>query len=169
MSALFESVGRRVPRIESREKVEGRSQYIADLYRPGMLHGAILQSPFPHARIRSYDLTEALAMPGVHAIVTGDDFAEPNRMGAFIKDEHALAKGKVRYVGESVAAVAADTEAIARAAAQAILVDYEELPALLTPEEALASGVHIHDGVERYFKVFDAGSQGNLCSRTEFS
>ena len=173
MSAPFEkvgeSVGRRVPRLESREKVEGRAQYIADLYRPGMLHGAILQSPFPHARIRGYDLAEALAMPGVHAVVTGDDFAEPNRMGAFIKDEHALAKGKVRYVGEPVAAVAADTEAIARAAAQAIRVDYEELPALLSPEEALASGMHIHEGVEQYFKVFDAGSQGNLCSRTEFS
>ena len=173
MSAPFEkvgeSVGRRVPRLESREKVEGRAQYIADLYRTGMLHGAILQSPFPHARIRGYDLAEALAMPGVHAVVTGDDFAEPNRMGAFIKDEHALAKDKVRYVGEPVAAVAADTEAIARAAAQAIRVDYEELPALLSPEEALDSGVHIHEGVGQYFKVFDAGSQGNLCSRTEFS
>ncbi len=173
MSAPFEkvgeSVGRRVPRLESREKVEGRAQYIADLYRPGMLHGAILQSPLPHARIRGYDLAEALAMPGVHAIVTGDDFAEPDRMGAFIKDEHALAKDKVRYVGEPVAAVAADTEATARAAAQAIRVDYEELPALLSPEEALASPVHIHEGVEQYFKVFDAGSQGNLCSRTEFT
>jgi len=173
MSAPFEkvgeSVGRRVPRLESREKVEGRAQYIADLYRTGMLHGAILQSPFPHARIRGYDLAEALAMPGVHAVVTGDDFAEPNRMGAFIKDEHALAKDKVRYVGEPVAAVAADTEAIARAAAQAIRVDYEELPALLSPEDALDSGVHIHEGVGQYFKVFDAGSQGNLCSRTEFS
>ena len=169
MSAAFESVGKRVPRIESREKVEGRAQYIADLYRPGMLHGAILQSPYPHARIRGYDIAEALAMPGVHAIVTGSDFAESNRMGAFIKDEHALAKGKARYVGEPVAAVAADTEAQARAAAQAIRVDYEELPALLSPDEALASGVHIHEGVEQYFKIFDAGSTGNLCSRTEFS
>ena len=169
MSAAFESVGKRVPRLESREKVEGRAQYIDDLYRPGMLHGAILQSPYPHAHIRGYDCSEALAMPGVHAVVTGADFAEPNRMGAFIKDEHALAKGKVRYVGEPVAAVAAETEAIARAAAQAIRVDFEELPALLSPQEALDSGVHIHEEVERYFKVFDAGSRGNLCSRTEFS
>src|SRR3989338_6528907 len=152
MSAQFESVGRRIPRIESREKVEGRAQYIADLYRPGMLHGAILQSPYPHAHILGYDCSEALAMPGVHAVVTGEDFAEPNRMGAFIKDEHALAKGKVRYVGEPVAAVAAETEAIARAAAQAIRVDFEELPALLTPEEAVASGAHIHEEVEQYFK-----------------
>lgn len=169
MSTVFESVGRRLPRIESREKAEGRAQYIADLTRPGMLHAAMLQSPHAHARIRGYDTSAALATPGVHAVVTGDDFAEANRMGAFIKDEHALAKGKVRYVGEPVAAVAAETESIARAAAQAIRVDYEELPVLLSPEQALASPVHIHEEVGQYYKVFDAGSQGNLCSRTEIS
>lgn len=169
MTTVFDSVGKRVPRVESAEKVEGRAQYIADLYRSGMLYGAILQSPYPHARIRGYDISAALEMPGVHAVVTGDDFADSARMGAFIKDEHALAKGKVRYVGEPVAGVAADTEAIARAAAQAIQVDYEELPAVLSPEEALASDVHVHEEVEQYFKVFDAGSKGNLCSRTDFS
>ena len=169
MSAVLHSVGKRTTLIDAREKVEGRAQYIADLYRPRMLHGAILASPYPHARIRSYNVAQALAMPGVHAVVTGDDFAQANRMGAFIKDEHALAKDKVRYVGEPVAAVAAETEAMARAAAQAITVDYAELPALLSPEEALASDVLVHERVEEYFKIFDAGSKGNLCSRTEFS
>jgi CO/xanthine dehydrogenase Mo-binding subunit len=163
------AVGSRLPLLEAREKVEGRAQYIADLYRPGMLHGAILASPYAHARIRGYDLTAARAIPGVRAIVTGDDFDENARMGAFVKDEHALAKGKVRYIGEPVAAVAADSEDEARAAAQAIRVDYEELPALLTPESALESSVLIHEGLEGYFKVFDTGSQGNLCSRTEFT
>ena len=162
-------VGARIPRIEAREKAEGKAQYIADLYRPGMLHAALLASPFAHARIRAYDLTEALAMPGVRAIVTGDDFAEPDRMGAFIKDEHAIAKGRVRYVGEAVAAVAADTEAQARAAAAAIRIDYEELPALLSPEQALASDTIIHPELADYFKVFDTGSDGNVCSRTDFS
>ncbi len=162
------AVGKRIPRVDAREKVEGRAQYIADLYRPGMLHGAILGSPHAHARIVRYDLSDALEMPGVRAIVTGEDLVEQNRMGAFVKDEHALAKGKVRYVGEPVAAVAADTEREARAAARAIKVEYEELPALLTPEDALASKVAIHEDLASYFKIFDAGSQGNLCSRTDF-
>jgi CO/xanthine dehydrogenase Mo-binding subunit len=162
------AVGKRIPRVDAREKVEGRAQYVADLYRPGMLHGAILASPYAHARILRYDLTEALEMPGVRAIVTGDDFAAANRMGAFVKDEHAIAKGKVRYVGEPVAAVAADTEREARAAALAIRVDYAELPALLAPEEALASSVAIHEDLASYFKIFDTGSHGNLCSRTDF-
>ena len=75
-----------------------------------MLHGAILQSPHAHARILGYDVARRAGLPGVRAIVTGDD-SPSHRMGAFIKDEPAFAKGKVRYVGETVAAVAADTEA----------------------------------------------------------
>jgi CO/xanthine dehydrogenase Mo-binding subunit len=90
-------------------------------------------------------------------------------MGAFIKDEHALAKGKVRYVGEPVAAVAAETEALARAAAAAIEVTYEELPAALSPQEALLpDAAVIHEHAAEYIKVFDAGTNANLCSRTSF-
>ena len=108
-------------------------------------------------------------MTGVRGIVTGDDLQQNWRMGAFIKDEHALAKGKVRYVGEPVAAVAADTEAIARAAAAAIDVTYEELPAALSPEAALSPGAAvIHEEAAEYLKVFEAGTQDNLCSRTSF-
>jgi CO/xanthine dehydrogenase Mo-binding subunit len=162
-------VGKSVAQLEAQEKVSGSAQYIADLYRPKMLHAAVLQSPHAHARILGYDISRAAALPGVRAIVTGDDVDEAHRMGAFIKDEHALAKGKVRYVGEAVAAVAADTEAIARSAVQLIAVDYEELPAVLTPEEALAPGAAIvHEDGESFFKVFDAGTRGNLCSRTGF-
>ena len=163
------AVGQSVPKVDSLEKVQGRAEYIADLYRPGMLHGAILASPYPHARIRGYDLTEALAAPGVVAIITGDDVGG-GRMGAFIKDEHAIAKGKVLYVGEPVAAVAARTEAEARAACRLIRVDYEELPAILSPEQGLEEGAAIlHEKLAEYIKVFDAGSEGNLCSRTELS
>jgi CO/xanthine dehydrogenase Mo-binding subunit len=162
-------VGRPVPQREAQEKVSGSAQFIADLYRPHMLHGAILQSPHAHARILRYDLASALAIPGVRAIVTGEDVQDGWRMGAFIKDEHALAKGKVRYVGEPVAAVAADTEAIARQAAAAINVAYEELPAALSPEAALAADATIiHEHAADYIKVFDAGTSGNLCSRTRF-
>jgi len=160
------TVGVPVAKLDNAEKAEGKALYIADLYLPGMLHGAILPSPVPHARIRGYKLDAALAATGVVAIVTGDDVGE-GRMGAFIKDEHAIAKGKVLYVGEPVAAVAAKTEAQARAACRLIEVDYEELPAILTPEEGLAEGAAIlHENVEDYFKVFDAGSVGNLATRT---
>jgi CO/xanthine dehydrogenase Mo-binding subunit len=162
-------VGQSAPQIEAQEKVSGSAQYIADLYRPNMLHGAQLQSPHAHARIAGYDISQAAAMPGVHAIITGDDLQEHWRMGAFIKDEHALAKGKVRYVGEPVAAVAAETEALARAAAAAIEVTYEELPAALSPQEALLpDAAVIHEHAAEYIKVFDAGTNANLCSRTSF-
>jgi CO/xanthine dehydrogenase Mo-binding subunit len=163
------AVGQSAPQIEAQEKVSGSAQYIADLYRPNMLHGALLQSPHAHARIVAYDISQAAAMPGVHAIVTGDDVHDQWRMGAFIKDEHALAKGKARYVGEPVAAVAAETEALARAAAAAIEVTYEELPAALSPEEALSpDAAIIHEHAADYIKVFDAGTSANLCSRTSF-
>jgi CO/xanthine dehydrogenase Mo-binding subunit len=169
VTALPNAVGAALARTDVREKVEGRAQYIADLYRPGMLHGALLGSPHAHARIKSYDLCEALAVPGVHAVLTGDDFGD-HRMGAFIKDEHAIAKGKVRYVGEPVAAVAAETEAAAKLAARLVKVEYEELPAILTPEDALAPGAAIvHEELAAYFKVFDTGSKANICSRTSLT
>ncbi len=162
-------IGRSVPRLEIREKVTGRAAYIADLYRPNMLHAAILGSPYPHARIRSYDLGAALQAPGVQGIITGADVGD-GRMGAFIKDEHALAKGKARYVGEPVAAVAAETEAEARLAARLINVEYEELPAILSPEQALAPDAAIlHEDLDSYFKVFPAICGGNVCSKTELA
>lgn len=160
------AVGRSTPKLENREKVVGRAEYIDDLSRPGILHAAILGSPHAHARILSYDVADALAAPGVVGIITGDDVPD-GRMGAFIKDEHALAKGKVLYLGEPVAAVAAETLEQARVACRLIRVEYEELPAVLSPEEGLAPGAPIlHEHLADYIKVFDAGSEGNLCSRT---
>src|SRR5262249_11560377 len=153
------AVGQSAPQVEAQEKVSGSAQYIADLYRPNMLHGALLQSPHAHARILGYDLTQAAAMPDVPAIVTADALHEQRLMGAIIKDEQALAKGKVRYLGEPVAAVAAETEAQARAAAAAITVTYEELPAAFSPQDALApDAAVIHEHAGDYIKVFDAGT-----------
>jgi len=163
------AVGRSTPKLENREKVTGRAEYIDDLYRPNMLHAAILGSPFAHARILSYDVSEALAAPGVVGVITGDD-VPAGRMGAFIKDEHALAKGKVLYLGEPVAAVAAETLEQARSAVNLIRVEYQELPAVLSPEAGLAPDAPIlHEALADYIKVFDAGSTGNLCSRTELT
>lgn len=168
MSA-FDTIGHDIARAEDAEMLDGTARYIADLYREGMLHGAIVQSPHAHARILGYDLAEALAEPGVHVIVTGEDLDETNRMGAFIKDEPALAKGKVRYLGEIVAAVAAETEDIARRAARKVKVRYLELPAVTDPAEALRDGAAIvHDNASDYVQVFDAGTKGNLCSRTSY-
>jgi CO/xanthine dehydrogenase Mo-binding subunit len=169
MSESFAVIGQSVPRLEIREKVSGRAQYIADMSRPAMLHVALLASPHAHARIRGYDVSGALRLPGVVAVVTGEDFGD-HKMGPFIKDEGAIAKGKVRYVGEPVAAVAAEDEATARLAAQLIEVDYDELPSVLSPEAALAPDAPvIHEDLASYFKVFAANCGGNLMSRTEIS
>lgn len=162
------AVGRSLPKLENLEKVSGRAEYIADLTRPRMLHGALLGSPYAHARIKRISVEAALAAPGVVAVLTGADVG-PGRMGPFIKDEGAIAQDKVRYLGEAVAAVAAETEAEARAACNLIEVDYEELPALLSPEAALAEDAPaIHENLQSYTKIFDAGSEGNLCSRSCF-
>ncbi len=169
MTVLEGAVGQPLAQLEGDEKAAGSALYIADLYRSGMLHGALVQSPHAHALIRGYDIAAARALPGVRAVVTGADLDPKHRMGAFIKDEPAFAQGKVRYVGEIVAAVAADTEAIAREAARLVRVDYEVLPAVVDPAAALEPGAPlVHDDAAAYVKVFDAGTDGNVCSRTEF-
>ncbi|MDE0148482.1 MAG: xanthine dehydrogenase family protein molybdopterin-binding subunit [Rhodospirillaceae bacterium] len=162
-------VGSSLPRLDAREKVTGRATYIADMVWPGMLHAAIHASPHAHARILGYDTSAALAVPGVACVLTGDDFPD-GRMGAFIKDEPAIAKGKVRYPGEPVAVVAAEDEETARRAAALIRVDYEDLPVAATPEEAVAPDAPlIHEGLADYFKVFPAICGGNVASETELS
>ena len=163
------SVGRSANRIELREKLTGQAKYIADLSRPNMLHAAILGSPHAHARILGYDTTAAKAVPGVHAVLTGVDFPD-GRMGAFVKDEPPIAQGKVRFIGEPVAVVAADDEATARRAAQLIEVTYEELLPVLTPEQGLEDGAPlVHEDLPNYFMVFDAVRYGNVLSETTLS
>ena len=162
-------VGKSIPKVDAREKVLGRAQYIADLTRPNMLFGAMLQSPYAHARIIAYDTTAAEKVTGVKCVLTGDDF-EDHKMGPFIKDEGAIAKGKVRYMGEPVACVAAEDEVTARAAALLINVEYEELPTVLSPEAALEAGAAVlHEDLADYFKVFEAIAENNLMSYTEIS
>lgn len=163
------AVGANITRLEIAEKVTGRAQYIADMSRPDMLHAAIVQSTVAHARITGYDLSAAEAVPGVVAILTGEDFPD-GRMGAFIKDEHAIAKDKIRYFGEPVAVVAAEDEETARAAAKLVVVKYDELPAILSPEEGLAEGAAIiHEELNSYFKVFPVVCDGNMASYTELA
>jgi CO/xanthine dehydrogenase Mo-binding subunit len=138
------TLGQDVPQVNARAKVLGRAQYAGDLKVAGMLHGAVLRSPYPHARIVAIDTSAALALPGVKAVLTGAD--APRAMwGVHHKERRILAEGVVRFAGEEVAAVAAASEEIARDALDHIQVEYEELPAILTPDEALdedAPGVH---------------------------
>ncbi len=142
-------VGKRVPRIEGLEKVTGRAAYSVDVELPGMLYGAVLRSPLAHARILSIDLTEARKARGVKAIVTGKDF--PFLFGGMLRDQPFLAIDRVRYVGEPVAAVAATTEAEAQEAAEKIKVQYEELPAVFDPREALGERAPIlHEKLGEY-------------------
>ena len=138
-------VGKSVPRTDAIPKVTGAAQYVADLHLPGMLHAAVLRSPHPHARIHSIDTTAAAALPGVKAVVTGDDTAK-KKWGCFRPDLYPLAIGKVRYVGDEVAAVAARDPETARAAIDLIKVEYEILPAVLSLDAALEAGAPlVHD------------------------
>jgi 4-hydroxybenzoyl-CoA reductase alpha subunit len=138
-------LGRRNRRYEGHAKSTGRELYTDDLALPGMLHGKILRSPHPHAKILSIDTADAEAMPGVHAVITGADMPVPFGIIPWTRDEHALAIEKVRYVGDAVAALAARDEDTANRAVAAIRVEYEPLPALLEPRDSLnTSAVQIH-------------------------
>ena len=131
-------------------KVKGAAQFTDDLVLPGMLFGKILRSPLPHARILNIDTSKAEKLPGVKGVVTGRDI--PDRQYGIVpmaKDEYALAKDKVRYIGDDVAAVCAIDPEIAEEALELIDVDYEELPAVFDPREAIKEGAPvIHAGVK---------------------
>ena len=138
------TLGMDTPQVTAKAKVLGRAVYAGDLKLAGMLHGKVLRSPYPHARIVRIDTAEARSLPGVKAVLTGED-APATLWGAHHKERAVLANGVVRYCGEEVAAVAAVSDEIARDALDLIRVEYEELPAILTPEEAMdeeAFGIH---------------------------
>ena len=122
----FSVIGKSMPLIDGVEKVTGEGIYGVDFQLPGMIHGRILRSPYPHAKILKIDTSEAKRLPGVYAVVTASDMPD-RRVGVSLKDEYIFAKEKVRYVGEAVAAVAAVDIETADEALQAIQVEYQEL------------------------------------------
>ena len=128
-------IGQSVPRIDGPDKVTGETLYTADVILPGMRCGKILRSPYPHARVRSIDTTKAWAVPGVKAIVTGED-AKGALQGKILRDMPVLCWDTVRYIGDRVAAVAAETPEAAEEALIALEVDYEVLPAVFDPMKA---------------------------------
>lgn len=126
-------------RIDGHDKVSGEAKYTADFSRRGMLWAAFVVSPFPHARIVRIDTAAARAMPGVHAVLTGADIGE-RFFGCTLKDWPVLAYERVCFVGEYVAAVAAETQEAAEAAAARVDVVYDELPPVFDPEASIAPG-----------------------------
>jgi xanthine dehydrogenase YagR molybdenum-binding subunit len=137
-------VGRGVPRVDGEQRARGQALYTADLQLPGMLHAAVLRSPYARARARRLDLGPALAAPGARAVIGPDDLEQ-------LTDEPG-------YVGHAVAAVAADTFAAARAAVEQIEVDWEPLEPLLEPDEAVRRESFVNDGPTTYERGdFDRG------------
>ena len=152
----FQVIGRRLRRTDGIAMSTGAAVYTDDIALPGMLHAKILRSPHPHARILSIDVSAALALEGVHAVVTGSDMPHPYGIIPWARDEYPLCLDKVRYVGDGVAAVAAVDEDTANEALELIEVEYEVLPYYLDPEEALVNPeTPIHDPKK-------AGQNGNV-------
>ena len=147
-------IGRSVPRVDAPDKATGKAMYTADMRLPGMLHGKLLRSPVPHARILNIDISQAASLPGVKDVIVGKDTPGIKygnwRLFPQTQDEFPLAMDKVRFIGDEVAAVAAIDPDIAEEAIDLIHVDYEELPAVFNVDEALAPGAPlIHDEVEQ--------------------
>jgi len=147
-------VGKPLPRVDGKSKLTGQAKFTTDVVLPGMLHGKLLRSPLPHAKILSIDTSKAEKLPGVAAVITGKDtwgirygFVDtPN----YPAEERPIAEDKVRFIGETVAAVVAVDPDIAEDALDLIEVDYDPLPAVFDPEEAMKDGApQIHGEITR--------------------
>lgn len=148
----YSVVGKPIPRVDGSLKATGEAKFTVDIVLPGMLYGKILRSPYPHARILNIDTSKAEALLGMKAGITGKDTGEVRfsfiDTPRYPADQCPLAIDKVRFIGEDVAAVAAVSEDIAQEALGLIEVEYEELPAVFDPEEAMKDGApRIHDKI----------------------
>ena len=143
-------IGENIPRVDAREKVIGSALFADDLqFGPGLLYARIKRSPHPHALIKRIDTSKARAVPGVKAVVTGDDF--PGFIGLYLRDRHILCRERVRYVGDPVAGVAAINEQIAEQALELIEVEYEPLPGVFNPEfGASPDATLLHPDLDQY-------------------
>jgi xanthine dehydrogenase D subunit len=153
----FDGVGANLPRPDGRLKVRGEFAFSSDMWADGMLWGATVRSPHPSARIRSVDISQALKLAGVYAVLTHPDVPGRKNYGVSERvDQPVLADDVVRYEGEAIAIVAADHPETARRAAQLVAVDYEVLEPLTNPETALSVGVpqlHEHGNLVRHVKI----------------
>jgi selenium-dependent xanthine dehydrogenase len=152
-------IGHSYARPDAVAKVTGVAKFADDYTFPGMLHGATLRAEYPHARILSIDTSQAKALPGVHAVLTHDDVPGRNRHGLVYYDWPVLCDDKVRYLGDAVAIVAADTAEIAREALALIKVEYEPLPTVASAEQAREPGAAV---VHEEWRPTADGGGGNL-------
>lgn len=156
----YETIGKPIPRVDGVAQVTGQAEYCADIHLKGMLYGKILRSPHPHAKIKHIDVSRAKRLAGVRVVIAGRDTLGV-KYGPFRSDEYPLAIDKARFSGDEIAAVAADSRDIAEEALDLIDVDYEVLPAVFDPFEAMAPGApQIHDDVENniaYASIFQWG------------
>ena len=149
---MTDSVGASIPRRDAREKVRGTALYVGDIKRPNMLHGKAVRSPYAHALIKGIDVSQALACPGVVAVFTAADIPGQNITGVrAVKDQPVLASDRVRFAGEAVALVVAESEPTALRGVENVRVTYEPMPVVGEPEKALSPDAPLlHEG-------------GNLC------
>jgi len=135
-------IGKRIPKLDAPEKASGKTRYIDDIDVPGQLWGKILRSTRVHARIKRIDVSKARRLPGVHVVITAADVPDQHPIGVN-KDHPALKGDKVRCIRDEIAAVAADSAAIADEAVRLIEVEYEDLPVVVDPEASLAAGAPV--------------------------
>jgi len=141
----YRIVGKNVQRVDALEKVTGRAKYTADFLIDNALVVRPVRSPYPHAIVKSINKEGALRVPGVEYVITGEDIPGENQCGYYLDDQPLITCDKARYVGDMVALVVARDEEAAWAGADALEVEYEELPAVFEPKEALEGGFKIHD------------------------
>lgn len=161
----YRHIGKSPDRIEALEKVTGQATYAYDMELPGMLYAKCLYSPFARAEIVSIDTSAAKVLPGVKAILTGEDI--PYLVGLYMVDKRVLARGKVRYQGEAVVAIAAVDEKTAEQALKLVKIEYRQLPSVMNIDEALEGKMLVHEDINEleYIKgVFFPQSDSNIAS-----
>jgi CO/xanthine dehydrogenase Mo-binding subunit len=147
----FKVLGQNHPRVDAYDKVTGRATYAADVYLPGMLACKLLPSTHNHAKIVTIDTTRAAALPGVRAVITGTDFPDVRFGSGALRDRYIMPRDTVNFIGEPIAAVAADDEATAQEALELIEVVYEDLPAIVNPIDSMQSDAStVHPDLESY-------------------
>jgi len=149
-------VGQSVPRVDARAKVLGKGVFAADLFFPRMLYARVIRSSRPHATLTRIDLDAARKTPGVYAVLTAEDIPGRNEIHVVFNDQPFLAPGRVRYVGEPIAVLAAETPEIAEEAVAKVVVEYEDLPALFDPLKARGhSEIHLFgtNNIYKHLKV----------------
>ncbi len=165
MTAATRVVGHSLPRMDAPGKVTGTAIYAADFALPGMLHGKVLRSREPHARLVRIEVGRAAGLPGVRAVITAADVADV-RYGGSVKDEEVFARERIRFAGQPLAAVAATSPEAAAAALAAIEIVVEPLPAILDVAAALAPGAPlVHEGWADYVALPILHRERNVCNR----